>query len=131
MKLNDILAAREPLKRLSEKRFASYKKMRELVRLRKAVEQEFEFYSVEEKKAVANYAEQDKNGAPVFLDDGRLRLRDYASKQAFEKEIAALRETEVDGIARIALSESDFRTSEDLPTPDEMLALEAFIDFED
>lgn len=131
MKLNDILAAREPLKRLSEKRFASYKKMRELVKLRKAVEQEFDFYYAEEKKAVSNYAEHDENGAPIFLDDGRLRLKDYASKQAFEKEIATLRDTEVDGIERITLSEADFRTSADLPTPDEMIALEAFIDFED
>ena len=39
MKLNDILVANEALKRLSEKRFSSYAKMRELVKLRKAVEQ--------------------------------------------------------------------------------------------
>ena len=42
MKLKQIIEATEPLKRLSEKRLASYKKMRELVKLRKAVEQELE-----------------------------------------------------------------------------------------
>jgi len=131
MKLNDILAAREPLKRLSEKRFASYKKMRELAKLRKAVEQEVEFYTVEETKAVGIYAEVDKNGAPVFLDDGRLRLKDMESKIAFEKEIEKLRDTEVDGIEPITLCESDFRSGDDLPTVSEMIALEPLVVFEE
>ena len=47
MKLKTLLEANEPLKRLSEKRLASYKKMRELVKLRKAVEQEVSFYATE------------------------------------------------------------------------------------
>ena len=55
MKLNDILVANEALKRLSEKRFSSYAKMRELVKLRKAVEQEVDFYETD-KKADTLYA---------------------------------------------------------------------------
>ena len=101
MKLNDILVANEALKRLSEKRFSSYAKMRELVKLRKAVEQEVDFYAKEETKAVNAYAEVDEGGSPVFLSDGRLRLKDMEAKIAFEKEIATLRETEVDGIVPI------------------------------
>ena len=62
MKIKDILIANEPLKRLCDRRLASYKKMRELARLRKAVEQEVEFYTAEETKAVSIYAEVDKNG---------------------------------------------------------------------
>ena len=131
MKLNDLLTANEPLKRLSEKRFASYRKMRELVKLRKAVEGEMEFYLSEEQKAIKTYAELDGNGSPVFLADGRLRLKDMEAKVAFEKEITTLRETDVDGIAPIALSESDFRSADDLPTVDDMIALEGIIIFED
>ncbi len=131
MKLKDLLEANEPLKRLSEKRFASYKKMRELVKLRKAVEQEVEFYAVEEQKAIASYAEKDESGTPVFLNDGRLRLKDMEAKIAFEKEIATLRETDVDGITPISLSEADFRSADDLPTVDDMIALEGIIIFED
>ena len=114
MKLNDILVANEALKRLSEKRFSSYAKMRELVKLRKAVEQEVDFYAKEETKAVNAYAEVDEGGSPIFLSDGRLRLKDMEAKIAFEKEIATLRETEVDGIVPIALCERDFRTHHDL-----------------
>lgn len=131
MKLKDILVANEPLKRLCDKRLANYKKMRELAKLYRAVKQEVEFYFVEEKKAVDIYAELDKNGTPIFLEDGRLRLKDMESKIAFEKEIEKLREIEVDGIEPIILCESDFRSGDDLPTVSEMIALEPLVVFED
>jgi len=131
MKLKDLIEANAPLKHLTEKRFVSYKKMRELVKLRKAVEQEVEFYATEEKKAISLYAETDEGGSPLFLDDGRLRLKDMEAKVAFEKEITTLRETDVDGIEPISLSESDFRSADDLPTVDDMIALEGVIIFED
>lgn len=131
MKLKDILVANEPLKRLCDKRLANYKKMRELAKLYRAVKQEVEFYFVEEKKAVDIYAELDKNGTPIFLEDGRLRLKDMESKIAFEKEIEKLREIEVDGIEPIILCERDFRSEDDLPTVSEMLALEPLVVFED
>ena len=131
MKLKDLIEANAPLKHLTEKRVVSYKKMRELVKLRKAVEQEVEFYATEEKKAISLYAETDEGGSPLFLDDGRLRLKDMEAKVAFEKEITTLRETDVDGIEPITLSESDFRSADDLPTVDDMIALEGVIVFED
>lgn len=131
MKIKDILAANEPLKHLCDRRLASYPKMRELAKLRKAVEQEVDFYLAEESKAIAAYAEVDGNGAPIFLEDGRLRLKDMESKIAFEKEIEKLRCTEVDGIEPVALSEKDFRSSDDLPTISEMVVLEPLVIFED
>ena len=131
MKLNEILVANEALKRLSEKRFASYKKMRELVKLRKAVEGELEFYLSEEQKAFKTYAELDGGGHPIFLEDGRLRLKDMDAKIAFEAEISVLRDTEVEGISPITLCESDFRCADDIPTVDDMIALEGVILFED
>jgi len=131
MKLKNILEANLPLKRLSEKRLASYKKMRELVKLRKAVEQEVEFYATEEAKCVDAYAEKGSKGNPLFLEDGRLRLKDADAKVAFEKEISALRETDIDGITPITLSETDFLDALDFPTTNEMIALECIINFED
>ena len=52
MKLKTIVATKPALARLTEKRFSDYKKLREIVRLRKAVEAEFDFYVEQEKKAV-------------------------------------------------------------------------------
>lgn len=131
MKLKNILEANLPLKRLSEKRLASYKKMRELVKLRKTVEQEVEFYATEEAKCVDAYAEKDSKGNPLFLEDGRLRLKDADAKVAFEKEISALRETDIDGVTPITISETDFLDALDFPTTNEMIALECIINFED
>ena len=131
MKLKTIVATKPALARLTEKRFSDYKKLREIVRLRKAVEAEFDFYVEQEKKAVEAYAEKKKDGTPVFLEDGRIKLKDPKSKDAFEAEIVRLQETEIDGITPITLSERDFLTPDDLPTASDMLALEGIIEFED
>lgn len=131
MKLKTLIEANEPLKRLCEKRFTSYKKMRELVKLRKTIEQEVEFYANEEKKAIATYAEHNADGTPIFLDDGRLRLKDAEAKLAFEKELTSLLDTDIEDIETISLKETDFRAIDDIPTIDDMLALEGIIIFED
>ena len=52
-------------------------------------------------------------------------------KTAFEAEIEALRDTEIDDISPVSLSEADFLTSSDFPTTNEMIALEHIINFED
>ena len=131
MKLKTIIATKPALARLTEKRFSDYKKLREIVKLRKSVESEFDFYVEQEKKAVEAYAEKKKDGTPVFLEDGRIKLKDPKSKDAFEAEIIRLQETEIDGITPITLSERDFLTPDDLPTASDMLALEGIIEFED
>lgn len=131
MKLKTIVATKPALARLTEKRFSDYKKLREIVNLRKSVESEFDFYVEQEKKAVEAYAEKKKDGTPVFLEDGRIKLKDPKSKDAFEAEIIRLQETEIDGITPITLSERDFLTPDDLPTASDMLALEGIIEFED
>ena len=131
MKLKTIVATKPALARLTEKRFSDYKKLREIVKLRKSVESEFDFYVEQEKKAVEAYAEKKKDGTPVFLEVGRIKLKDPKSKDAFEAEILRLQETEIDGITPITLSERDFLTPDDLPTASDMLALEGIIEFED
>ena len=96
-----------------------------------AVDQELDFYAAEEMKAVNTYAEMGEDGSPIFLSDGRLRLKDAEAKEAFEREIANLRETEIDGITPVTLCEGDFRGADDIPTVDDMIALEGIIVFED
>ena len=131
MKLIDVFNAREPLKRLTEKRFNNYKVLRQLVKLRKAVESEVEFYAQEERKAVMQYAEKDEKGNPVILTDGRLKLIDAEAKVAFDETIAKLNDTEVDDIERIVIRENDFASSADYPTPNDMALLDCIIAFEE
>ena len=76
---------------------------RELVKLKKRVDEEYEFYSTQEKKAVDTYAEKTEDGQLVFIDGGRLKLKDVKSKQAFDAEIAKLNETELDDIPTVTI----------------------------
>ena len=131
MKLKYIVEAKDAIVRLTEKRFTDYKKLREIVKLRKSVEAEFEFYCDQEKKAVETYGEKSDKGTPAFLPDGRLKLKDIESKEAFEAEIKKLLDTEVGDFKIITIKESDFLTADDLPTPTDMLLLENIIDFAD
>jgi len=131
MKVIEVVKAKEPLKRLTEKRLSNYKVLRNLVKLGKSVDAEVEFYSEQEKKAVNQYAEKDEKGNPVFLTDGRLKLTDTNAKIAFETEISKLNETEIDGITVVEIHESDFSSSSEFPTAVDMLALEPIVHFVD
>ena len=130
MKLKDLLKAKEALMRLTDKHFNSYKTIRQLVALRKAVDAEVETYLAEEKKAITAYAELDEKGNPVILAEGRVRLKDEKSKVLFEKELTAIRETDIEGIDSITLKEEDFHSVEDIPTPNDILLLDPIVVFE-
>lgn len=129
MKLIELLNALIPLRVLTETRFTSFRKSRELAILRKKVEFEGDFYSKEEKKIVEAYAARNENGEPIILEGGRIQLKDIESKIAFEKEINELRNTEVEDIEKVSLSEDDFADKDRIPTPNELLALEPIIEF--
>lgn len=131
MKLKTIIEAKAALAALAEKRFSDYKKLREIVKLRKAVDAECEFYLEQEKKAIDLYAEKTQDGSPAFLADGRLKLKDPKSKMEFEAELLRLQDTDIDGIAPVTLAEKDFLSASDLPTANDMIALEGIIIFED
>ena len=129
MKLIEILNANEALKKLANAKFNSFKKAYELSKLRKQVDEEVNFYIEEEKKIVEAYASKDENGTPIFLDGGRIKLDSVEAKNSFEKDINELRNLEIDKISKVSISPSDFK--DDIPTPNEILALEVLIDFKE
>ena len=131
MKLINLLNAKDAIQALAEKRFTSFKKVRELVELKKAVDSEIEFYVNEEKKIVEAYAHKDDKGNPIILEGGRIQLDTIDKKNAFEKEVLDLRSLEVDKINPVTLKTSDFRNEEDIPTPAEVLVLEGIVNFID
>ena len=126
MKLMKVVSAKEALKRLTASHFSNYKILRKLVQLRKAVDAEVEFYAEAEQ-----FAEKDGNGNPIFLSDGRLKLKSPADKIAFESEITKLGETAVDGIEPVLIHEADFLSSSELPTPEDILLLDGIVIFEE
>ena len=70
MILIEVVKAKEPLQRLTTRRFTSYRVLRELVKLRKTVDAETEFYTEAEKRAVELYSEKE--------DVYKIQLGDFA-----------------------------------------------------
>ena len=131
MKLIEILTANEALKKLANSKFNSFKKAYELSKLRKQVDEEVSFYVEEEKKIVETYASKGEDGKPIFLEGGRIKLDSFEAKNSFEKEINELRELEIDKISKVTINSNDFKSEDDIPTPNEILALEVLIDFKE
>lgn len=130
MKIISILNAKEPLTRLLECKYTSFKVVRDLVNLRKKLEAEVDFYIGEEKKLVDEYASKDEKGRPIVIEGGRIQFDSVEEKNKFEEEIINLRVLDIDGINPVHLKESDFRNNDDLPTPNDMIALEGIVEFE-
>lgn len=130
MKLIEILNSKGPLNVLVSKRFTNFKTVRSLVALTKKVEEECDFYLKEEKKLVDEYAVKDKDGNPI-VNEGRISLPDLETKEKFEAEIAKLRDLEIDSIEKVTLLDKDFKSTDDIPTPQEVLLLECIIDFKE
>ncbi len=130
MKLIEIIAAKPALQRLTETRFKNFSVARNLMSLRKAVDSELSFYSAEQRKIALSYAVLNEAGNPVFIDAQHIRLKDETSKAAFDAEMQALREMEVN-ITPVPVLETDFRNPDDFPSPDDMLALDGLVAFEE
>lgn len=130
MKLGTIINSRQTVQDFAEKRFANYKKAREIASLQIAINAECDFYAHEERKIIEAYAEKDVNGLPVFIDGTHVKMKDAESAKEFEKEIGKLKDAETDAIAPVTVCEADFRTPDDFPTPAEMTELESFVIFE-
>ena len=130
MTYENILTAHGALGNLTAKRFTSFKVARQLVALRKKIDEEFDFYASEEKKFLDLYAQKNKDGDPIITKENRIQLKDEESAKAFLQKITELRNSPVEGIEPVKLCEGDFCEAQTLPTPDEMIALEGFIEFE-
>ena len=131
MNLINLVQAKAAMERLTEKRFTDFKIARKLVKMRKKVEAEAEFYTDQQKKAIEAYAELSPDGTPVFIDQQHIKLKNEDSKMAFDAEMQKLNNTEVDGIEPVTLTEADFCSVKDIPTPSDMIALEGIVEFAD
>lgn len=130
MKLNEVLAGREPLRKLSEKHFTNFKVVRAIAGLIKEVDYEFDFFNAAFKKLVDEYSEKDEHGNPVVVQNGNIKLKDEEAKKSFDKEYADLLSLDVsDRLHKITILETDFKTTEDFLTPAEMMALDAVINW--
>lgn len=129
MKLIQLLNAKDAIARLADTRFSNFKTARNIAKVKKALDEEVDFYIQEEKKIITTYAVKNDKGEPVFLEGGRVQLATLDDKENFEREILSLRDTDVDRLNKINVMLSDFKDSGDIPTPSDIVALEGIIEF--
>lgn len=130
MQLIKIIEARAALSRLSGTRFKNFSVARNLCALCKRVEDEVEFFSGEQQKLVQAYALLE-NGKPVSSGNGMIRLKDGAAQEVYNAEMERLMKTEIDDFSPVVVTEADFRSEEDYPTPDDMMALDGLVEFKE
>ena len=132
MKLSQVLAAREPLNKLSLKHFTNFKVVRAIAELVKSVNVEYDFFNTEFRKLLDMYAEKDEHGNPVVLTNGNIKLKDEESKKAFDEAYNDLMNLDVsEHVVPIIVVESDFKSPDDFLTPVEMISLDSIIDWGD
>lgn len=132
MTINDILAAREPLIKLSSKKFTSFKVVRSIAILVREVNGEYEFFNTQFRELLNLYADKDATGNPILIQNGNIKLKDEESKKAFDQKYAELISVDVsDTVHKIDILEDDFQNKTDYPTPSEMIALETIINWRD
>lgn len=129
MKLIKIINSRAAVERLTQKRFNSFSLARKLAIMRKRVDEEAGFFYAEQNKALKEHAEFE-NGRPV-TEGGGIKMKSTDDLAAYESEMQRLFDTEIDGIEPVTISEADFRSPEDYPTPEDMLVLEGLVDFKE
>lgn len=128
MTYQNAVKAKPFIDELVKVRFTNFKKMRQLVDISKEITSSVKFYHEEEYKIIKTYA-LIKDARIQTTEDGRLILKDAESKKKFEFDIATLGDTDCFDFEPLELSEEDFRSTDDYPTPEQMIALEGFIKF--
>lgn len=132
MTINDILAAREPLIKLSSKKFTSFKVVRAIAILVREVNGEYEFFNTQFRELLDLYADKDVNGNPILIQNGNIKLKDEEAKRSFDKKYSELLSVDVsDTVHKIDILEADFQNKADYPTPSEMIALETVVNWRD
>lgn len=95
-----------------------------LVKVKRALKDEFDFFVEQESKLVAQYAAQDSRGNIRMRPDGRFVLRDPADGADYERQRRELGETEIAPTHKLVR----VRAPEEIK-PAHIEALEGFIEF--
>jgi hypothetical protein len=131
MKLNCMLNGSNALTELTKIHFTSFKTVHDIVTLKKKVDEEILFCIGQEKELIAKYGDKDEKGNPKVTNEGHVIFSNAADRDAFEKEVNALRDTDIEEVKMVTIKASDFRSQNDIPTPEQIIQLDGLIDFQD
>lgn len=128
MNYSKIIKAMPALAELKKLRLP-YDTARDVHKMHKTLEAEYQFFAQEEEKLIKEYAEKDKSGKPKISESGRITFSNIKAKIAYSERLAELGNTDAKiEIPFISLSGSDIGGQ--LIAPETIEALEDFITFE-
>lgn len=106
-----------------------YATARDIHKMYKTLEAEYQFFAQEEAKLIRELAAKDEKGNPKVSSDGRITFADIATRDEYHKRLAELGETDAQiEIPFITISAEEI--GEQLIAPETIGALEGFITFE-
>ena len=127
---NYLLQSAPLYNKLLQTNFTSFKLSRNLMIQKKKIDNELSIYLELEKKLIDKYAKKDDNGQPIVGEDGIIEFDSEDNKAEFIREIIELKNTTIDNFEKVTIYEDNFRNAYDIPSPNEMLALEEVIDWQ-
>ena len=127
---NYLLQSAPLYNKLLQTNFTSFKLARNLLIQKKKIDNELSIYLELEKKLIDKYAKKDDNGQPIVGEDGIIEFDSEDNKAEYIREIIELKNTTIDNFEKVTIFEDNFRNANDIPSPNEMLALEEVIDWQ-
>lgn len=130
MKLGDIVYAEPAISSMSKKHFTDFSVAYNLAMMYELVEDKIKFFVDQEKFLIDKYSAKDEKGEIRSTKDGRIIFDKSESKTLFDSEIAKLKDTEIEGFSVVSIKESSFVSNSDYPTPEDIVKLKGFVNFE-
>jgi hypothetical protein len=127
---NYLLQSAPLYNKLLQTNFTSFKLSRNLMIQKKKIDNELSIYLELEKKLIDKNAKKDDNGQPIVGEDGIIEFDSEDNKAEYIREIIELKNTTIDNFEKVTIFEDNLRNANDIPSPNEMLALEEVIDWQ-
>lgn len=125
-----ILNVLQPMHELAGKRFTNWAISIKLTKALKELEAQKDIYVEKETSIVNHYGLKDENGKVLYDCNGQPKFKDVEIFEEFQKELLELQHTEVEIFDTILLNVNDFKSDEAPLNPNQIIALEGFVDFD-
>jgi hypothetical protein len=103
----------------------------DIVMLKKKCDEEYNFIIAQERELIDKYADKDEKGQAKTTPEGLVIFKNVQDRDTFESEVSKLKDTDIPDLKAITIKASDFKSTDEMPTPDEMIQLEGVVDFVD
>lgn len=128
--LLNILNVLQPMHDLAGKRFSNWAISIKITKALKELESQKDIYVEKELSIVDHYGLKDANGKVMYDKNGQPKFKDVKTFGEFQKDLLELQHTEVEIFDPIMLNINDFRPDEAPLTPNQIIALSGFVDFD-